>query len=211
MKMIYSTTNKRITEKAFEEIYSKFYERLYAFINSRVNQKELVSELSFDAFLKLWNHLNQGNEPDNIEAYLFSIAKNVIYDHYQAVSKKKGKQIFLDIIPDVENTAKDPEESLLNEELKSILEKSIQTLSPQSQKVFRMIRIDGLKYSEVAEKLNISVNSVDTQLSRAIKKLRKSLKSYREDKASITKNIAEGLSILLPLEIFFEFFFNSLS
>jgi len=206
-KNVFPLRDNGFTEKEFEIIYSKYYERVYSFIANRVKEKELVSELSFDAFLKLWHYLKKGNYPDNIEAYLIKISKNIIYDYYQSVSKTKGKQVFLDVIPEVKNNAQNPEQFLLNKELKAELEKSIKKLSPQSEQIFRMIRIDGLKYSEVAERLNISVNSVDTQLSRAIKKLRKSLKDYREEKHLIVKNIAKSLSLLLPIEIIFKIFF----
>lgn len=191
------------SEIEFEMIYNENYEKVYRFISRRVTDKEAIRGLTYDTFLKLWYQLNKGTQPANITSYLFTIAKNLIFDRYQKTSKQKEKTILINFVPEVENNALTPEQSLLNKELKSELDRSISMLPPQAAQVFDMIRIQGLSYKEVAERLNISTNTVDTQLRRAIKKLRKSLTTYKENKVLISTKILESLSVILVIPLFF--------
>ena len=96
-----------------------------------------------------------------------------------------------------------PEQSLLNKELKRELDRSISMLPDQAARIFKMIRVEGLNYKEVAASLNISTSTVDTQLQRAIKKLRKSLITYKENKLLIGSKVLENLSVILAVQIFF--------
>ena len=68
--------------------------------------------------------------------------------------------------------------SLLSEELEMKIEQAINSLPEKSQVIFRLSRFEGLKYSEIAERLNLSVKTVETQISRALTKLRVQLKDY---------------------------------
>jgi len=202
----FSFKNKAFKEKRFESIYFEEYDSIYSFVASKINHKEKISELTLDIFFRFWKYLKEDHTPDNTKSYLFKIAKNVIYDYYQSTNKRKGRQVFLDTFPEMISTSPNPEQALLNEELKDMLDKSISMLSPQSAKIFRMIRIDGMKYSEVAKELNISVNTVDTQLSRAVKKLRTLLASYQEQKALLARKTIENLSVIILIDFFFKFF-----
>lgn len=191
------------SETDFEKIYNENYEKVYRFILRRVSDKEATRGLAYDTFLKLWHQLNKGTQPVNITAYLFTIAKNLIFDQYQKTAKQKEKTILINFIPEVENTALTPEQSLLNKELKSELDRSISMLPDQAARIFKMIRVEGLNYKEVAASLNVSTSTVDTQLQRAIKKLRKSLINYKEDKVLISRKVLENLSVILAVPLFF--------
>ena len=68
--------------------------------------------------------------------------------------------------------------SLLSEELEMKIEQAINSLPEKSQEIFRLSRFEGLKYSEIAERLNLSVKTVETQISRVLTKLRIQLKDY---------------------------------
>jgi len=191
------------SEKDFKAIYSKYFDKVFSYIRSRVSNKEIADELIYDAFLKLWQQLSKGSHVSNVEAYLYKIIQNLLYDHYRAVTNQKGKQVFLDVLPEVMNTEHNPEQVLINEELRAELDKSISALPPQSALIFKMIKVDGLKYSEVADKLGISTNTVDTQLYRAVKKLRESLKVYKEQKVFFGKKVIENLAVVLAFVSFF--------
>jgi len=191
------------SEAEFEKIYNENYETVYRFISRRVSDIEATRGLAYDTFLKLWYQLNKGNQPANITAYLFTIAKSLIFDRYQKTAKQKEKSIRIDFIPEMENPSLNPEQTLLNNELKGVLDKSMNMLPTQAARIFKMIRVEGFNYKEVANKLNISTSTVDTQLQRAIKKLRKSLITYKENKALISSKVLENLSVILAVQIFF--------
>ncbi|UZR97289.1 RNA polymerase sigma factor [Chondrinema litorale] len=198
-----NSSESLVSEKKFAEIYNQHYDSLYVFLLRKTSDKRLTEELAYEAFLKLWNKLQENCEIENTKAYLLGIAKNLLYDYYLKKNRFTSHHVFLDQLPDRQSNNLTPEEQTLNDELKQHLDRAIDNLSPQSALIFKMVRVNGLKYKEVAEQLGISVSSVDTQLSRAIKKLRKILSSYRQNKSEIRKHVIEKLTLVLLLLIFF--------
>ncbi len=198
-----NSSESLVSEKEFADIYNQHYDGLYVFLLRKTSDRRLTEELAYEAFLKLWNKLQENCEIENIKAYLLGIAKNLLYDYYLKHNRFTAHHVLLDELPDRQSNNLTPEEQTINDELKQQLDNAIENLSPQSALIFKMVRVNGLKYKEVAEQLGISVSSVDTQLTRAIKKLRKILGNYRQNNAAIKKHVIEKLTLITLIIIFF--------
>ena len=192
-----------VSEKIFADLYNQHYDYVYLFLYRKTSNRQVTEELTYEAFLKLWHKLNKDEKVENIQSYLLGIAKNLIYDYFLKQSKYSAKHVLYDEIPETISNNPTPEQLTLNNELRNELNSAIENLSPQASQIFRMVRINGLKYKEVANELGISVNSVDTQLARAVKKLRKVLSVYKQNKTSIKRQIAEKSAFISILFVFF--------
>jgi len=164
-------------EQAFELLFRKYYTRLCGFANKFVNNIELSEELVQEVFLKLWQNRAKLNDNTTIKSYLFKLVQN---QSLNSLDHKKVEQKYADIMR-VAYPAKDnfsPYESLLAKELEDKISIAINDLPTECKKIFELSRNEGLKYKEIAQKLNISIKTVETQISRALKKIRIELKDY---------------------------------
>ena len=164
---------------AFEQLYRFLYSRLIKFSIYYVGDKQAAEDLVTEVFVKCWENRSASTHVLNPESYFFIAVKNQSLKHL----KKKSSVTFMDLADvdeDVSATAQTPQYILETKELHQQLHLAIETLAPQAREVFRLIKEGGLKYKEVAELLNISPRTVQTQLFRALAKLRLILKPLAE-------------------------------
>lgn len=158
-------------QNAFTQVYLLFGKRLILFGTSLVRSREIAEELVEDVFVRLWANRQQITEIDNLTVYLYVAVKNKALNK---LSEKASELIaapfdFLD--SSVDEFAADPYDLLITTEMMSRMQSVIEALPPRCKMIFKLIREDGLKYKEVAEILNISVNTIDVQMAIAVKRI----------------------------------------
>ena len=166
--------------RAFEILFSICYPKLLNFCLLYVHRKEPAEEVVSDIFVKCWIDRQQLEHVLNPEVYLFVAVKNQAlnylkrFSHYHLVSV--GEIDTGDMLNSLH-----PEKDLERREMLFRMNQAITMLPRQCQIIFRLVKEDGMKYKEVAEILHISPRTVQTQLFRAIAKLRLTLLPYLED------------------------------
>ena len=161
--------------KAYKELYLLMFDSLFHFSYSFVKSKQVAQELVSDVFIKLWQIRSQLNAIDNLKPYLFGITKNFSLSYLASASKNLSVQldeIELDEI-DIESLIelKNPEDLYITKETTKNIIQTIRELPPQCQIIFSLVKMEGLKYKEVAKLLNISVFTVRNQVAIATKKM----------------------------------------
>ena len=165
-------------QKAFKDLYCLFFARLFNFAVLYVHKKEIAEELVNDVMVKVWNKRQTITDIQNFETYLFVAIRNhslnyrSTYSSYHIAIEPEGKQAKV-------INLNDPQKELEWKEISFQLDKDIDSLPDQCRTVFKLIREEGLRYKQVAEILNISPRTVETQLFRAIKKLDKVIQAYQ--------------------------------
>lgn len=176
------------SEKAFETIYSRYVGKLYNFMLGMTGGNEYMAEEMVQiAFIALWETRDRINPDKSIISYLAVIAKNTLFNKQrrQTVEFLYREQLLREeTVYDV-STEKKIEEKWLKESLNEIIEK----MPPGRQRVFRMSRQQGLSTKEIAEKLGITVSTVETQISLGLKYMRKEFMKNR-DKLLLLASIA---------------------
>jgi RNA polymerase sigma-70 factor (ECF subfamily) len=172
-----------------------------------IHQKEAAEEIVSDLFVKCWKNRKDLAKVINPETYLFVAVKNQSLNYLKKFSHIHLVQIESTDRVEFINTY-DPEKELELKELHFLLDQAISTLPQQARIIFKLIREDGMKYKEVAEILNISPRTVQTQLFRAIKKLSIILANYRPASdvpvsSSATSPMMRFTLLFLTLKIFF--------
>jgi RNA polymerase sigma-70 factor, ECF subfamily len=162
-------------KKAFEIIFRENFSHLCAFANTFVKDLDVAQDLVQEIFFHIWQKKDElpGNVP--VKAYLFKSIQNrclnlikheQVKGKYQEYALNEYKQnIFEESIPE-------------HDELHEKIRQSIDKLPSGRKKVFIMHRYEELKYKEIAEKLNISVKTVENQIGKALSFLRDELKDY---------------------------------
>lgn len=162
-------------QTAFTQLYLHFGKKLIHFAKSLIRSKEIAEELVEDVFVKLWANRKHIDEIENITVYVYIATKNTALN---SLSKKAKELIlapfdFLDT--SINDFTPDPYELMITSEMMDRMHQAVEALPPRCKMIFKLIREDGLKYKEVAEILNISVNTIDVQMAIAVKKICTSL------------------------------------
>ena len=164
---------------AYKELYLLMFDSLFHFSYSFVKSKQVAEELVSDVFMKLWQIRSQLNAIDNLKLYLFGITKNFSLNYLARASKNLSIQLdYMDLNKtDVESVIefKNPEDLYISKETIKNVMKAIQGLPPQCQIIFSLVKVEGLRYKEVARLLDISVFTVRNQVAIATKKIEEAL------------------------------------
>ena len=169
-------------EQEFKQIFNSYYPRLLRFAKEYVGDKYEAENIMQDVFLKLWEKRASLPMDINLNAYLLTMVKNHCLDflkHKQVIERYSINRQSVQQQETVFNyyaVSKFEPEQIDIETLERLAEKAIGELPEQCRKVFELSRYDGLKYREIAEKLGISVKTVETHISNALKILRVTLK-----------------------------------
>jgi len=170
-------------ESAFEVIYKKFVPRLYYFISEYIPHKDIAENIVQETLMVLWNKRSELIPNTNLDAYLYTVAKN---NCLYKLRDNRYRERFL-ASPDTEALEAKANCSalemldtsqLIMEEIELIIARTLEQLSPQCRAVFKMSRFDEKKNKEIAEELNISVKAVEGHITKALKVFRVALKDY---------------------------------
>ncbi|MBK6265507.1 RNA polymerase sigma-70 factor [Marivirga sp. S37H4] len=161
--------------KAFEALFNDYYDRLayfaYQYLKDKDNAEDVVQEL----FSKLWVNRQKLSIETSINAYLYSAVRNACLNQ---LKHQKVKEAYFS----ASGTTMEYDEFIPNkidaEDLGQLIQSCIIDLPPERQKIFLLSREQDLKYKEIAEKLGISVKTVEAQMGKALRFLRERLKEY---------------------------------
>lgn len=155
----------------FERLYDDYYPALCLFANKYLGDLDLSRSLVQELFVDLWlkrEKLIVGK--DSVKCYLFKAVRNKSIDYL----RESKKTVSLSAVP--EYSLNSPFEDKLEEaELNARINQSISELPEKCREIFLLCRFEGLKYGQIAEKLNISVKTVEMQMGIALKKMKDKL------------------------------------
>ncbi len=159
--------NKRV----FEEVYYKYHERFYFYVLKRTASEELAEEVVQMTFIKIWEKRTSLSEDFPIEVQIARVARFTLID---MLRKKAAERKVLTIIKQNADAAinHDP---VVGKQLIQKVTETIENLPPECRKVFILSREEGLTYLEISNRLSISPKTVENQISKALKAVRKAV------------------------------------
>lgn len=167
----------------FEAIYRRYFEKLYGYARAICGSQSMAKDVVSEFFFHLWKNKTDLSRIENLEIYLLVSIKNraiqMLAKERKADTSDNSFDLVLETIEYI-----NPEELLLEKELKDVLDNIINALPDQGQLIFRMAREKGLTQSEIARELGISVTTVKSQLKRSQSKLRAEILKFYMDSES---------------------------
>ena len=158
---------KKGDTQAFKLLFDRYHERLYSFLFSLLKSKEDTEEIIQETFLKIWETREHFREEYPFESLLFRIARNTSLNYNR---KKVNRAVFEKNYAFIANLSEESaDQYLLFKETQSIIETILNGLPPKRKEIFLLQKVEGLSRQEIAEKLGISVITVDHQLFKANK------------------------------------------
>ena len=177
---------------AYENVFRIYYRSMtsyaFRFLGNVPDSESIVQ----DVFLRLWQKRKEIIITSSLQQYLFRSVKNHcinfleherIKTRYQAsvIQKEADRNDYSEFFPEID--------------LIKRIESAIGSLPPKRQEIFRLAREEGLKYREIADRLELSVKTVETQMTLALKQLREVLKSFKHLVMFFMQNIRGNYSM----------------
>ena len=161
-------------EVSYKKLFFHFFLPLKSFSFSIIKSKELAEEIVSDILIEIWAKRKQLTEIEDLKMYLYVCVRNASLRKLQ--QSKKTTFLSLDEVS-VEFASPDEnaETILLTQELSEKIDTAVQQLPQRCKLIFKLAKEDRLKYKEIALILNISVKTIDHQISIALKKIAETL------------------------------------
>ena len=165
--------------QAYKELYTFYYNGLYRFSFSIVQNSAIAEEIVSDAFLKLWQVRKRLMEISHLKMYLYKLVKNFSFNYKLKQESTLATEITgMPIAAQIETGNR--EDLCISVETVTKLQEAIAQLSPQGQLLFQLVKEDGFSYREAAIILSISPFFARHYLVLAIRKVAEVLPSYRQ-------------------------------
>lgn len=162
--------------QAYRQLFVLFQPSLLEYAISILKSKQLSEEIVSDVFIAIWLKRQQLDKIENLPFYLFTAVKNRAINELHK-QKRTGSISLDEAAVEFRSLYHDPEQKLISEEMIRNIQDSIRQLPSRCELIFKLVKEDGLKYKEVAELLNLSIKTVENQMSLALKKISTSLNS----------------------------------
>lgn len=158
-------------EVAFRKLFNKYFRPLCRYSFSFVRNEEAAEEIVLDAFTVLWEHRDRLEISTSVRSYIFRSIRNRSFNYLRDTKNIERLEDHQDAV-----FIGDVHDFLEVEELDTALQEAILSLPHSCRDIFIASRSEGKTHREIAQDRNISVNTVETQISRALAKIRRSLK-----------------------------------
>lgn len=173
-----------LQNSTFEDIYLSYFSKMKYFAKEYVVLDEDAENIVQDVFVELWENREMLNMHINLIAYLFTTIKNKCLNHLrhkivvQETASKIQEEYLISLRMNLDSLEAFDDHLFSDQDIEKIISRALDTLSEKCRTIFIMSKLEGKKQKEIAQELNISINTVETQMGIAYKKLRIELKDY---------------------------------
>lgn len=170
-------------EAAFCELYAIYKNRLMYFAMKFLKSHDFAEDVFQDAFTAVWQNRRFLHPESPFAPYIYTIVKNRILNLLAGIDQEQ--QLKNTILSGSVDSSNNTEDSILDTDLNQLLDKALQSLTPQQRRVFDMSRKEMKSHQEIAGELNISVYTVQQHISASLKIIRAYLVKYSETYANL--------------------------
>ena len=151
------------------ELFKRYHSRIYNFFLSSTYDPSLSQDLTQMAFEKLIKYKSSFKDNYQFKSWLYKVASNVKKDHFRKENAHKKRNV---TYSESQTNKFDPQMALDKKDTERILHEAIQRLPEDQREVIWMTKFEKMKYSELAEILNVTESAIKVKVHRAIKRLR---------------------------------------
>jgi RNA polymerase sigma-70 factor (ECF subfamily) len=159
-------------ETAFEQVFKTYYRDLHAYAFSILRDDIMAEEMVQNVFYKLWDRAGTLNIGGSVAAYLYRAVHNESLNHLKHLKVRSEHKLY---VSHRREESEGPGKHLAAKELEKRLQAAMNDLPEQCRTIFQLSRFEELRYREIADRLDISVKTVENQMGKALRILREKL------------------------------------
>lgn len=157
--------------KDFKSVFETYSDKVNGFFIKFIKDQDLAKDLSQDIFLKLFEKKEVIENIEDLDGYVYLMCRNLAFDHMRKAAYDKKYRSYITKISS-ESQLPEVESKIESDFYKKILEHSLEKLPDQQRIIFNLSKKEGLSHQKIAEKLNISTQTVANHLCQALKNIR---------------------------------------
>jgi RNA polymerase sigma-70 factor, ECF subfamily len=161
---------------AFEQVFKKHYKRLHAYAITILRDEDEAEEMVQQVFFKIWDRNESLTVAGSVSAYLYRAVHNECLNYLKHQKVKSVHQLY--VAHSMKNEVEHPAKKINTKELEQKIHSALNELPEQCRTIFQLSRFDELKYREIADKLGLSVKTVENQMGKALKLMRVKLVDF---------------------------------
>jgi RNA polymerase sigma-70 factor, ECF subfamily len=159
---------------AFEKLFYKYHAKLFNFSFRLLRSKQEAENIVQQTFLKVWEYRENLDENSSFSGFLFKVSHNQVFNQFRSrLNHRYYLEYLMEYAETLENTV---DRQIDYTELEAYVHKLLQQLPERRKEIFLLSREQGLSYKEIADKLDISENTVDTQIRKVLNYFRQALR-----------------------------------
>ena len=163
-------------EAAFEQMFKTHFKRLHAYAFTILRDEIQAEEMVQQVFFKLWERNENLSLIGSVSSYLYRAVHNESLNYIKHQKVRSNHQ--LNVAYSMKNEVEHPAKKIMAGELEKKIHSALNELPEQCRTIFQMSRFDEMKYREIADKLGISIKTVESQMSKALRLLRVKLVDF---------------------------------
>ena len=164
---------KRGNTAALEKLFLRYYSIVRQFINSIIKRNDIAEDLAMEVFMKVWLFRDKMDEKKSLRNYLFVLSKNSALNYLDSVVTKRTT--YVSELPEDSWGSQSADSDLIYNETNRQLLGIVARMPEQRQLVFRMSRYENFSNQEIADRLGLSVRTVEKHIELALRDIRSSL------------------------------------
>lgn len=161
---------------AFESVFRQHYKGMCGYAAKYLSDLDQAEEIVQDIFFNFWNKKENLHINTSLEAYLFRSVRNACLNFLKHLKIREQYKLANERL--IQEEEKNVQDNVIALELQEKIDSCVAQLPPERQKIFKMSRYEGLKYREIAEKLGISIKTVEVQMGKSLKFMREQLVDF---------------------------------
>ena len=161
---------------AFEELYNRHWKNLYSFVFKRIHSREIAEELVQEFLTNLWASRKHMVIKTSFEGYIYTAARNLVLNYIAKETRHNAYSQFMQLFKSERDNS--TEETLNLKDLYLNLQRELNSLPYKCRSVFELSRQENKSNKQIAAELGISEKTVESHLTKAIKRLRIGLNTF---------------------------------
>lgn len=158
---------------SFDQLFRLYSSRLFFFAKGFLKNRQDAEEIVQDVFIKVWEHRADLDEFRSIRSFLFTIAHRAMIDGFR--KKERENLLLKNVKLEQAELHDDTQQQLFYDSAKEQVDLVVEMMPPKRKLIYKLSREEGLSHQEIAERLNISKNTIENQIAEALKFLRSKL------------------------------------
>lgn len=161
---------------AFKELYSRYNSLLYIYAYRLLKDEEQAKDIVQEVFVKIWNNRGNGTHMSSLAGYMYQSVRNLCLNIF---ARKKVQQSYLNSLGNLlEAHTSGTDYRIREKEIASLITEEINRLPSKMRQIFLMSRLEEKSYKQIAASLDVSEETVRTQIKRALKQLKSRLHNF---------------------------------
>lgn len=159
-------------DEAFKQVFNSYVKKVYHFVFGYIREATQAEDITQNLFIKIWEKKAEINPHKSFDGWIYTIAYRLVIDYFRQHKLKYHNNPFADYEDDLIVSSITSDELLNRHQLESLYEQALQTLPPKRKEIFLLSRHEGLTNKKIATHLNLSIKTVENQMTAALSSLR---------------------------------------